>query len=66
MKWTTLSREQLAEEKQASVQRQQNRLRLASLAKGNPQFAGLHMAMPRYSLGSGSFIVSVKKGKAWL
>lgn len=69
MKWTTLQDKvqvDLQAEKEASARRALARKIAGSGSKENPQFAGLHMAHPRVSLGAGGFVVSVKRGRSWL
>lgn len=66
MNWVTLDKVHvdLAAEQAASRQRVQQQL--SKPAGPNPQFAGLHSSLPRYSLGDGNFVVSVKRGRSWL
>lgn len=66
MKWTTLSKEQLHAERQASAARRAAAQLAKAATKENPQFAGLHLSIPRYSIGQGCYVVSVKKGRGWL
>jgi len=62
MRWTTLSKVELEAEREASKQRVLESTRTVQ-AKGNPQFAGLHSQMPRYSLGGGGYVVSLQRGR---
>lgn len=56
-----LSDAELAAEREAWRMRQA-RTAAAPRPASNPQFAGLHMGMPRTSLGAGGYIVDVRKG----
>jgi hypothetical protein len=62
--WTQLTEAEMQAEREASLRRQAAK-NIAGRPAGNPQFAALHLDMPRISLGGGGYIVNVRKGQSW-
>lgn len=67
MRWVALDKPavDMPAEREAAKARQATKLAARGSSK-NPQFVGLHMSVPRVSLGEGCYQVSIKKGRGGL